>query len=441
MIDHEKLKYVIQHLIDLDSFTEARAVLDVLMKKAKTIEDYDAIGASASIALYNEVKLKCALITYTSSTTREQLFSARENLINCYNSMNYPEQALFYVELNLKIKPDDPQTLIYKASSYFLLGREKEAELILENISTDDKELQDKITNSLSSKFFREGKLSTAIINFTDFTKKKNNVFENNLQFKYWDGCIYPGRTLIIWGEGGIGDEIINIRFLNKLKSLGMNPILCSPLYNERRDLAELFKRHGYEIVTNSLFFDKDCLWTHMMSLPGYLGLKESQLWESPYLTPLRKEKNKLNDTNFKIGIKCNGNPYFEQDIYRSIPIEQILEIIPEGASIYYFDMEKEHEGTISLKNKIESWDDTLDYIDQMDIIVSSCTSLVHAAGAIGKRTIVLVPFTKYYVWTSSRNDNSTPWYGDNFTVIQQKVCRSWKEPLEEVKQILLEYK
>jgi hypothetical protein len=176
-----------------------------------------------------------------------------------------------------------------------------------------------------------------------------------------------------------------------------------------------------------------------MMSLPGYLGLTEKHLWSGPYITPLRQEKNRLDDAKFKIGIKVSGNPWFEQDVYRKIPINEMLASLPKDASVYYIDTDKEYEGTISLKNRIESWEDTLDFIDQMDIIVSSCTSLVHAAGAMGKETIVVTPIAEYYVWTSTRTDNSTPWYGDNFKVIKQTEVGSWKEPLDQVSAILNE--
>jgi hypothetical protein len=214
---------------------------------------------------------------------------------------------------------------------------------------------------------------------------------------------------------------------------------LYSSWHMYRPDMVNLFKRHGYEVTTNHLFFPKDALWTHMMSLPGYLGLKENQLWTGPYLKPLRQEKNKLDDKKFKIGIKVNGNPHFEQDVYRRIPFDEMMAIMPKDASIYYIDTEKEYEGTISLKNRIRSWEDTLDFIDQMDLIVSSCTSLVHAAGAMGKRTIVCVPIAEYYIWTSTRTNETTPWYGNNLTVLKQTKLRSWKEPLERARELILE--
>lgn len=440
MIHRDKLKYVIEQLKSKEKYTEARNILDIFIETAETVADFDALGECAIIAQYHELRLRCAKFVYGNVTSSEQLFLARENLYTCYNQLNYPEQALFYIELNLKQKPNDPDTLMHKAFNLSLMGLRNEAEDIISNVSTTNNKLLESLKYTLSGKLLREGKTAEGIDGFINAFKPKNYLFEDKLKLKFWDGIPQPGKTIVINGEGGIGDELINIRFFDNLTKLGMTPILYSSWYKYRPDIVTLFRRHGYQVETNDLFFRKDYLWTHMMSLPAYLGLTESNLWDKPYLTALKQEKNKLTDTNFKIGIKCDGNPYFEQNIYRSIPINELIAVLPKNCSIYFFDVTKTYPGTISLKDKIVTWEDTLDYIDQMDVIVSSCTSLVHAAGAMGKKTIVVVPIAKYYIWTSTRTDESTPWYADNFKVIEQTVVRSWKEPLERVKQLLEEY-
>jgi hypothetical protein len=212
-----------------------------------------------------------------------------------------------------------------------------------------------------------------------------------------------------------------------------MRPILISPDNDFYKDKNNLFKRHGVEILSESYSIDKKQYWTPMMSLPADLGLAEKNLWKKPYLTPLRQEKNKITSNKFKIGIKCSGNPYFAQDEYRKIPLELMLSYLPKDAEIYYIDKLTGHDGTIDLGDRINSWEDTLDFIDQMDCIVSSCTSLVHAAGAIGKTTFVAVPIAEYYIWTTSRRDHSSPWYGNNFHVLKQTKIRDWNEPLNSI--------
>ena len=438
MIKIDNLKSVIESLKAKEKYKQARELLDHFFDQATCVSDYDILGECAITAQYHELRLKCAKYVYTNVSTREQLFLARENLYESYNSLNYPEKALFYIELNLKIKPDDADTWMNKAFNLALLGKQKEAEEIISRVSTTNEKLLESLEYSLSGKLLREGKTAKGVVAFMNSSKRKNTLFEDKLKLKFWDGIAQPGKTIVINGEGGIGDELINIRFFDRFKQLGMHPILYSSWYKYRPDTVDLFRRHGYEVVTNNFFFKKDYLWTHMMALPGYLGLNESQLWKGSYLHPLKQKKNELKDKKFKIGVKCNGNPYFEQDIYRTIPIADMLGIMPENVSIYYFNMEEEYPGTISLRNKINLWEDTLDFVDQMDIIVSSCTSLVHAAGAMGKRTIAIVPIAKYYMWNSTRIDNTSPWYGDNFTILYQSKLRSWKEPLNQAK-ILIE--
>jgi hypothetical protein len=173
------------------------------------------------------------------------------------------------------------------------------------------------------------------------------------------------------------------------------------------------------------------------MGLPAILNLSEDDLWKGPYLTPLKKKK--IESKKFKIGIKCSGNPYFAQDEYRKIPLDLMLSYLPEEAELYYIDKIKVNNSRVTdLADEINSWEDTLDIIDSMDCIVSSCTSLVHAAGAIGKTAIVAVPIAEYYIWTTSRRDHSTPWYGDNFYVMKQTKMRDWNKPLEQINKQLI---
>jgi tetratricopeptide (TPR) repeat protein len=437
------LKKVVDFLVSFEKHKTAWEIIELAYKKAKTIADFDEIGAAALRAQHNEIRLNCCLSILTMVKNTEDLFSTRENLYKTYNALNQPEKALFYIEQNLLLKPNDPDTLMQKAFNLSLLNDKVAAEKIIINVAATTPEIAENIEFSLSGKLLREGKTASGIRGFITTFKKKNDMFHLQMKMKHWNGGIYPGKKIYVLGEGGIGDELINIRFFDHLKRLGMQPILYNTWKNYRPDIAELFKRHGYEVINENFFIDRTGLWTEMMGLPAFLGLTEDKLWNGPYLKPLRQKKNcldelyQLDKKQLKIGIKCEGNPWFEQDIYRKIPINELLNSLPSDAEVFYVDKEKSYDGTISLQKHIETWEDTLDFIDQMDVIVSSCTSLVHAAGAMGKKTIVIVPIAEYYVWTSTRTNNTTPWYGDNFTILRQTKVRSWKEPLNQVKYLL----
>ena len=440
MIDY--LKPVILDLINCDERKKAWDLIDFYLSHAKTIYDYDTLGYLALKADKRDTYLECAEATYALSRTPEEIYNSRTNLYKAYNALNYPEKALFYIEQNLKITPDDYETIAQKAFNISLMGNKQEAEEILLGLVTKYPEKADKLEAAFSGKLLREGKLAEGIRAFLEAFKPKSGTFDDNLKMKRWDGLIRPGYKLYIDGEGGIGDEIINIRFLKVLENYGMEPILYST-GKYREDTNKLFRRHGIQIVTDVYSIDPRCQWAPLMSLPAYLNLTEDDLWKGPYLKPLRNPNNKLLPSlfgKFRIGIKCSGNPYFGQDEYRKIPIEDMLKYLPDNAEIYYIDKEfKDHPRVINLNDRINSWEDTLDFIDQMDCIVSSCTSLVHAAGAIGKTTFVAVPIAEYYIWTTSRKDNSSPWYGPNFKVMRQTKVRDWNDPLSEIGKHVLE--
>jgi hypothetical protein len=205
-------------------------------------------------------------------------------------------------------------------------------------------------------------------------------------QDQLWKGGIQKGKTIVLCSEGGIGDEIISIRFMKHFQNIGMNPIW----YTNRTDIAAIFERCGFNTISNLKELPKDWLWTYSMPSPCYLDLEEDDLWNGPYLTA--KNKNPILPGNKKIGIKTMGNPKYDQDLHRTIPFNDLINCIPIDYTIYSFHIDEDfnHPRVISLKDKINSWDDTLDYINQMDIVVSSCTSLIHAAGSIGKKSYVI---------------------------------------------------
>lgn len=442
----EYLKPVVIDLINCDERKKAWDLIDFYLSHAKTISDYDTLGYVSLKSDKRDTYLQCAEATYALANTPEQIYNTRINLYKAYNMMNHPEKALFYVEQNLSINPNDFDALCQKSANISLMGDKETAENLIQELMEKYPDKTSDLEVMLCGRYLREGQLKKGMQAFLGKYKGKG-VFVDKLRMKQWDGIIRPGKTIYVDGEGGIGDEIINIRFFDYLKKFGMRPILYS-VGKYRKDTNSLFQRHDYEIVNDIYSIDPRCQWVPLMSLPAILDLTEEDLWKGVYLKPLRNPKNELlpSLSKFRIGIKCSGNPYFAQDEYRKIPIEEILKYLPANADIYYIDKEfKYHSKVINLNDRINNWEDTLDFIDQMDCIVSSCTSLVHAAGAMGKTTFVAVPIAEYYIWTTSRRDNSSPWYSDNFKVMRQTKLRDWHDPLskinKEVKKLMNEVK
>lgn len=423
-----------QFFIDIKQNQKAKIVLDLLKPYAQRIDEIDQLGK-----LYSEIRefndtLELAHKIYTLVDTKQSQWDARVNIIRAYLNLNMPKEALTYIQINQNEDPLDHPNRMDKAMAHFLLNEKSIGESILRKILTEPctQDIKNRVNFNLGTYNLANGDFKPGLKQVL-LDGRKLNIWH---EFKFpksqlWEGGIQKGKTIVLCAEGGIGDEIISVRFMKHLKDLGMNPIW----YSDRKDICSIFNRCGFNTISELTEIPKDWLWTYSMPIPCYLGLDEEELWYGPYLKPIGNKI--LNSTKKKIGLKCMGNPKYDQDLHRTIPLEQIIDCIPEEYEIYAFNVDEEinHPRIIPLKNSIKSWDDTLNLIDEMDLIISSCTSLIHAAGALGKKSIVCVPILQYYTW--ARPGYHTKWYADNLTILRQTEYDNWNSPLEELKSLL----
>jgi hypothetical protein len=243
--------------------------------------------------------------------------------------------------------------------------------------------------------------------------------------------------TIAYYLEGGMGDEMIFIRFAEHFKKYCKTlKIFCT------KSTKPLFESCGYERV----FLHEDIVRTKWdkfvpaMSAPHFLGLPGPCEGVSfPYLSrdanPV-PEMNEVAKGRKKICIRWKGNPEFEHDQFRSIPIEKLVGLDKFGQlfSIQIEDSDLPKNAPVwDLSHLINDWNDTYDIFNESDIIITSCTATAHLAGAMGKRVIVLPPLVPYITWAS----DSIKWYGDNVTVLKQMEYNSWDKTIDKLYEVL----
>jgi len=64
-------------------------------------------------------------------------------------------------------------------------------------------------------------------------------------------------------------------------------------------------------------------------------------------------------------------------------------------------------------------------------LVITSCTSIAHLAGAMGVETWVIVPILPYYLWALPTN--TTPHY-DSVTLFRQEKYGCWEAPFMKIK-------
>ena len=430
----------------------AIAVLDALGRHATQFQQFDEIAKCFfKIKRYKEA-LPFAEKTLAMAVSNEQRYNARTNLVNVLAHAYEPERALEEIEVLEKIKLDDEDVQLKKAYSLFLLGRRDEAEVILreqlKNPKNNEKVKNDIEFNLGTYELYRDN-FHEGLYRFLIHGRKMNLWQKPKLPFTEWDKIPRPGHLIVLRQEAGIGDEFINVRFMKKFQSLGMIPVW----YTDRKELRDLFIRNGYAAVSSvdevKPYWEKhkgDIYWCHSMDVPILLKLNYEDLWNGPYLKSDTTIETPIKKTNrLKIGLRWQGNPDYDNDLHRSVPLNELYDAVKHIDADFYslqrdFGAEDVHEISEIVplhENHLKSWEETLAIINDLDIIITTCTSIAHASAAMGKKTIVLSPMSSYYVWCYSNKQSKSPWYGDNVKLIRQRRPRYWNESLKELKDFL----
>lgn len=244
------------------------------------------------------------------------------------------------------------------------------------------------------------------------------------------------GKKLLFRGEGGFGDQFINLRFARDFKAMGAKvTVACHP------SMFSLLRTVKYidNLVEDShaVGVDHD-YWMPAMSAPLALGYEYEGLSGAPYIPKPRAKKLK---GDFKVGIRWAGNPKFEAEQHRKFDPKLMLSLTEiEGIQFYSLqrddDLLQLPESVIDLAPKMTGWLETAKLIAGLDLVITSCTSIAHLAGAMGVPTWVIVPVLPYYVW--SRPGNKSPWY-DTVAIYRQEKYGDWTAPFARIDKDLRE--
>ena len=141
---------------------------------------------------------------------------------------------------------------------------------------------------------------------------------------------------------------------------------------------------------------------------------------------------NKVANDRKKIGIKWFGNPEFEHDQFRTVP-SSALKGLSKYGQLFSLQFEDTDPNIPNCKELIKDWQDTYSVLKSLDLVVTSCTSVAHFAGAIGIKTIVLVPLVPYFTWSSV----DTNWYPENVAIIRQTRYNDWSNEINKLYEIM----
>ncbi len=264
------------------------------------------------------------------------------------------------------------------------------------------------------------------------------------IPFPLWKGENLRGKSLLVCDEQGFGDTIMMARFLPRLRQGGarivfsVHPVL-KPLFSGWNGIDTVIA-HGEHVPTCDYFcssFDLPhrCCAT-LEALPRAV----------PYIPRFEPDAaTRLPEKGFKVGVVWGGSPLHLSDRKRSVPLALFADLFAVPNVTFYClnrDLKAGDQETLHrypMKNLIPLLTDfaaSARLIGQMDLLITCDTATAHLAGALGKKTWILLPFAPDWRWLTGRDDS--PWY-PTVRLFRQPKPEDWQSVLIDVKKALTE--
>ena len=248
---------------------------------------------------------------------------------------------------------------------------------------------------------------------------------EHNIGKKYftekpiWNG--EKNKSVLVWKEQGVGDEIMYNSILPELKAISKKLIVyCDkrliPLFNRSFSKDVIFESNKININNNDYDFH-----IPIGSMPRFFrkNLKSFNNSSKGYLKSDNNKKLKFRDElrkgeNVKIiGISWNTKSNIQMASFRNIDLKYLTTELNNKnikfVNLQYGDVSEEilklkketgievtEVSGLDVKNQI---DDFASLVSACDIVVSIDNFTVHLAGSLGINTKILLPFTMDSRW------------------------------------------
>jgi len=245
------------------------------------------------------------------------------------------------------------------------------------------------------------------------------------------------GKTLAIFTEQGIGDNIMCLRWLLD-DTLAGDPwkfgkiLLITDKRMVELVLCQDSPAHLVVVEAQSGPLPRYDFQCPMMTLPGIMHRAGRPTWIKPYLKAPSGQFSDIfpNSLEKIIGICHQGNPTHSNDQYRSIPGPLFAKMIAPYKDDFSFVLlqeaalcpELEALGVVQYATPdLASFSEL---VDSCDLVITVDTATAHLAGALGKETLMMVSVNPDWRWGLTEKQR---WYGSNFFIPRQEYFNNWE--------------
>lgn len=267
-----------------------------------------------------------------------------------------------------------------------------------------------------------------------------------------WHGEDIQGKTILVVGEQGHGDNIQFVRFVHNLQQLGATVKL-----QVTQGLVPLLNRNNFAAWVGTYADDPGLFdtWVPIMSIPGILGitldtLPNVQNYLNADSVAVRSWQEKLGPKKrMRIGFNWSGRRDSWLNQHKSVPFEHMLAMIKDNPQYEWINLQVDAEaheeqalaeaGVSRYPGSVQSFADTAALIMNLDVVVSVDTAITHLAGALGRPVwLMLNAYATDWRWLLGQD--SSPWY-ISARLFRQPQRGDWTSVTKKIGQYLSWYK
>lgn len=274
-------------------------------------------------------------------------------------------------------------------------------------------------------------------------------------RYPRWNGEDPRGATILVYGEQGLGDEIMFASCLPDLERAGAHCIVeCEPrlhaLFARSFPHATVYAAAADKRVPDDIDKRGVDYEVPVGSLPLYcrrrladFPVHEGYLRPDPQRVAAWRARLDALGPGPKVGVSWQGGTHVSRAPLRSIALERWLPILEiPGAHFVSLQYTQDAGRAVAALNDgrrialahwpdaISDYDETAALVSALDLTISVCTSIVHLAGALGRPVWVMAPLNPE--WRYGHAGETMPWY-PSARLFRQREGGAWGEVVDAV--------
>jgi tetratricopeptide (TPR) repeat protein len=395
-----------------------------------------------------------------AATLYERALALDTDFVEAHNNLGYLLVNVFeriedgeaHFDAALRVRPGYRDALINQGIADLHSGRREEAIARFGNILEREPSCDEARLNRAIARLAL-GQWHEAWDEYEARKKAGPHWIKRPFSYPEWDGASAPDKTLLVYAEQGLGDEIMFASCLaDALARVGRVVVDCSP------KLAPLIARGFPQCLVHGGRQNESGDWTRnappiglqiaMGSLPrlfrrtasafpahqGYLAADPAKVeaWRAK-LGTLGPRK--------KIVLSWRGGTPQTRQARRSVPVDSLgralRRVDADFISLQYGPVDDDIAIFAAAGVMVHHWpeaiadyDETAALLCSAELTLSICTALIHLGGALGRPTWVLVPV--FPEWRYGDAGETMPWY-PSVRLFRQRQAGDWQAVLSTV--------